>query len=355
MSLKISKNLLFGFLFLSSFFYTSQVMLSPIYFGFFTIITISIFYFFIADDITVDLNFIFGIFGLFYSLLIFYKVTDFGTYVNFVMCMFLLIFYSVLFKNTTLKGNRLILFFTLLLLSLYIFECIYRLSNPILTEKMLANKDELLFFYQYKFNSIMFIDSNFVALSLISFIATVDVLFKENRFKVYLFTTLLILLILTFSRAALISIVIYFFLKNAGFRMKLIVLFFIGVCIFFIFPIIVNDGSYLSKIKILNYFYKYLMQIDFLTFLLGSGIGSSANVLGIGSHNLFVLLVVEFGFISLLGFLFFVLYNIYQTSYKSIPYWSSILVCGFSLGSVYVFIFFPALLLTSKYRSVYNE
>ncbi|MDT3275663.1 hypothetical protein Q4Q54_19615 [Shewanella sp. SP2S2-4] len=355
MSLKISKNSLLGFLFCSCFFYTSQIMLSPVYFGFSIVIVILIFNFFIVDELVVDLNFIFGSLGLLYALLIFYKVTDFGTYVNFIMCMFLLITYSVLFKNTIFINKRVVLFFTFLLLSLYFFESFYRISNPIITEKMLSNPDESLLFYKYKFNSIMFIDSNFVALSLISFIVTVDILFEKSKMKTYLFSMLFILLVLTFSRAALISVVLYFFLKHTNLNTKFIFSIIIGLTLLYIIPIIVNDGSYLSKIKILNVFYQYLLRIDTFTFLFGSGVGTSADVLGIGSHNLFVLLVVEFGFISLLGFFSFVIFNIYHTSCKSFPYWCSIFVCGFSLGSIYVFIFLPALLLTSKYRSVCNE
>jgi hypothetical protein len=352
---KIGKRSLLGFLVFCCYLYTSQVMLSPVYFGFFMALIIGVASIFVTNARNVvDANFFLGLLGLGYALVILDRVSDFGTYINYVMCMVLIASYSLIFKSVNLRVSGIRPYLVFIILLLYVFECAYRLNNPIYTQAMLSNEDESLIFYPYKYNSIMFIDSNFVGLSLISFIATVDIILNKSKIKFLFITALVILLALTFSRAALISILIYFSIKRVS--LKSLVLFAVFLLLFSVYavPMIISDGSYLSKIKILNYFNQYLINADCLTILLGSGVGSSADVLGIGSHNLFVLLVVEFGLISLLGFFSFIVINLIQTSFKSFPYWLSILVCGFSLGSIYVFIFIPALLLINHSKHSEN-
>lgn len=331
---------------LSVFFYTSQLFLSPVYL-FFTLFIVLVFAYFIKErKYKVDYNFYMGVLGLLYSGILFIKVTDFGTYINFIMCMILLIFYPMLYQRHTIKVTKIVYLTIFLLLLLYFSEAAYRFLNPVITPAMLKNTDESLLFYQFKFNSIMFTDSNFVALSLISLLYFFITILPKGYFKVIVILSVLVLILLTLSRAAYISTIALLFLHYAKLKYKVIV----GFVFLFLFIIISSyifqDGSFLSKLTIIDLFIKYLEKTTLLTLLLGSGIGSSVEVLGVGSHNLFVLLAVEFGFIGLFWFLIYVACNVLLTSFKTFPYWVAILLCGFSLGSMYAFVFLPALVAT---------
>lgn len=334
----------------SCFFYTSKIMISPIYVFFSIFIVLLFIYISFLEQFRVDGNFVFGVVGFFYSLSIFNNVTDFGTYANLIMCMLLILSFSVLFNRIVMNDNYLLLILIGVVFCLYIFESIYRITHPEINEAMLANADESLMFYQYKFNSIMFFDSNFVGLSLISFIAFIDIVYTNNKLKFFLIFFAVVLLILTLSRAAYIAVAFYFPLKYFRLKIKIAAVVFILIIGLYFFNGILSDGSFLSKLKILDYFFEYLHSVDLFSFLFGSGIGSSLDVLGIGSHNLFVLMIVEYGFVFFVWFLFFVTYNIIKTSMSSFPYWCSIFICGFSLGSIYPFVFMPALLLAYQRR-----
>lgn len=350
MNVLISNKTALIFISTSCFLYTSKIMISPIYIFFSVFIALLFIYISFSEQFHVDGNFIFGVAGFFYSLLIFNNVTDFGTFANLIMCMLLFLSFPVLFNRTVMNNDYLLLILVGLVFCLYVFESIYRISHPEINEAMLANADESLLFYQYKFNSIMFFDSNFVGLSLISFIAFIDIVYTNTKLKFFLVSLAVVLLILTLSRAAYIAIAFYFPLKYFRLKIKIAAVVFILIIGLYFFNGILSDGSFLSKLKILDYFFDYLRSVDLLAFLFGSGIGSSLDVLGIGSHNLFVLMIVEYGFVFFVWFLFFVVYNIIKTSMSSFPYWCSIFICGFSLGSIYPFVFMPALLLAYQRR-----
>ena len=331
---------------LSVFFYTSQLFLSPVYlfFAFFLVLVSA--FFLNKNTHKIDYNFYFGSLGFVYAIIIFMNVTDYGTYTNYIMCMLLIVFYPLLFNKHRIKITKALYFSVYVLLALYAFEAIYRFLNPVVSSEMLNNTDESLLFYQFKFNSVMFTDSNFVALSLMCLLYFIIIAIPKGKVKGFLIFSILLLIVLTLSRAVYISTLALLFFHYARFKYKVILSVFVGIASITIIPYILNDGSFLSKLKIINIFIAYLSEIDFVTLLLGSGIGTSADVLGIGSHNLFVLLVVEFGFISLVWFLFYVVCNILFSSFRTLPFWVAITICGFSLGSMYAFIFLPPLVAT---------
>lgn len=340
---------------LSVFFYTSQLFLSPVYL-FFTLFIVLVFAYFTQERKSkVDYNFYMGLLGLIYSAVLFFNATDFGTYINFLMCVALLIFYPLLYRGHKIEVTKVVYFAIFILLLLYLSEAVYRFMNPLVSPEMLKNTDESLLFYQFKFNSIMFTDSNFVALSLICLLYFFMTLLPKGYLKVIIIFSVLVLILLTLSRAAYISTIFLLFMHYAKLKYKVM----LGGGFLFLFvilsPYIFQDGSFMSKLKIIKFFIVYLEKTQLITLLIGSGIGSSADVLGIGSHNLFVLLVVEFGFIGLFWFLIYVLYNVLFSSFKTLPYWGAILLCGFSLGSMYAFVFLPALVATYDKNKKYDK
>ena len=305
-------------------------------------------YFIKLNYLRVDGHFFIGIFSLLYAFVIFYQVSDYGTYINFIFCGILIAFYPTIFLALRSESFSLSIYPIIFLLSLYVFECVYRISNPIYTEAMMHSSNESLLFYQYKFNSFMFTDSNFVGLSLLSLYCIVDEFLKGERARILVKVTIFLLLLFTFSRAAYLSFFVYIVLKNSGYRLKVFLILSAGLASIVAVPLILNDGSFLSKMKILSYYSEFFNSSDLLQLLVGVGIGESFNVLGIGSHNLFVLLNVEFGIIGFFWFVALVVYNIFKTKFKTIPYWLAIHLCGFSLGVIYPFVFLPAIMIAYK-------
>lgn len=337
----------FSVILLGAFTYTSQLFLSPVYifFIFFTILAAA--YFIVpTKKNTVDYNLAFGMIGLAFSAVALSITSDFGTFINFFMVVILVFIYPFMYKGYSIKVNNTVYLVFSLLLVLYSIEAANRFINPIVPPGFLEKADESLLFYQYKYNSIMFTDSNFVALSLISLLSIVTTLFSRENFKKIFMFIILLLIILTLSRAAYVATMVLIFLQYSDRKSKALFVIFASVIFVLFLPVILNDGSYLSKLKIIELLQVYITKVDFLTLLVGSGIGNSVSALGIGAHNLFVLLIVEYGLIGFIWFISYVIYNVFSTSFKTMPYWAAIFICGFSLGAVYPFIFLPALVIT---------
>lgn len=291
-----------------------------------------------------DGNFIFGAFSLAYAVFIFPMVGDYGTYLNFILSGIIILVLPSLLSSMTAIRYSVNVWVLWGIISLYVVEATYRILNPIVKTSMLEKQDESLMFYQYKYNSIMFVDSNFVAFSLISLLFIVDSFFHKEKVKKLFVIAIVILITLTFSRAAYISLVAYLFIKHATRSQKIYLFILMSIVASFVLPLILSDGSYLSKLDIIDSFLIYFEQADVIMLLFGAGIGRAIDFLHIGAHNIFVLLNVEFGFIAFLWYCAFVVFNIYKSKYKTMPYWIAINLCGFSLGAIYPFVFLAALL-----------
>lgn len=291
-----------------------------------------------------DGNFIFGAFAIAYAVFIYPMVSDYGTYLNFIFSGIIILVLPSLLSSMAAIQYSVNVRVLLGILSLYVVEAIYRILNPIIKTSMLEKQDESLMFYQYKYNSIMFVDSNFVAFSLISLIFIVDSFCNNKKLKKFFIITTCILMTLTLSRAGCISLVAYLFVKHATRSQKIYLFILMAILTSFVLPLILSDGSYLSKLDIIDSFIIYFEQADVIMLLFGAGIGRAIDFLHIGAHNIFVLLNVEFGFIAFIWYCAFVFFNIYKSKYKTVPYWIAINLCGFSLGAIYPFVFFAALL-----------
>lgn len=294
--------------------------------------------------VKIDGHFVFGAFLLAYATFISPMVSDYGTYLNFIFSGVIIVVLPSLLNNMKAIRYNVNVWVLLGIFSLYVAEAIYRILNPIVKTSMLEKQDESLMFYQYKYNSIMFVDSNFVAFSLISLLFIVDSFFHKEKIKKFFIVAICVLIALTFSRAAYISLVAYLFIKHATRSQKIYLFILMAILASFVLPLILSDGSYLSKLDIIDSFLIYFEQADVIMLLFGAGIGRAIDFLHIGAHNIFVLLNVEFGFIAFLWYCAFVSFNIYKSKYKTVPYWIAINLCGFSLGAIYPFVFLAALL-----------
>lgn len=198
---------------------------------------------------------------------------------------------------------------------IFFLDTVWRLTHPEL-ERIGVNIDqgEFAYLYAFKSNSLIYSDTNVMAIHLLClmfFFVVAKQLGKLKVRNIWLWT-LGVLIIFTFSRAGIISmllglLLIYFQKMNIIFK----VVFFI----FGIFGIVwslgtfdftsFEDGSFRSKLFIFDNFLSYLEVQTAESFLFGNGLYQSNKATGIYSHNLLIVLYVETG---IFGFIFYLSY-----------------------------------------------
>lgn len=204
---------------------------------------------------------------------------------------------------TTSKIYRYSKLLVYLSIPLLIFEALYRISNPLRIDEYIEAGREDIVFYAYKFNSIMYQDSNFVSIFILSLLFFWFYLNSKLKNKGYFVTCiLLILLLLTISRAAIITstifIILYFFKKNI-YKFRTI----IGISFLLLITILIPylnelskfDGSFSSKFLIFKLTKDYFINASFLSIFFGVGLGNTYTNIGIGSHNILSLYLIESG------------------------------------------------------------
>lgn len=184
-------------------------------------------------------------------------------------------------------------------------------------------------FYAYKMNGLMYQDSNFLGLHasvLFGFSCFLSEKYSKNMFLEKLLLTISICGSL--SRASMVAgLVIFLFSLRHNKRILalLIVLTFFAFLVYGL-AYIESDGSYSSKQDIIKYATQFISERATIgNVLLGVGFGNSVNVLGIGAHNLFVMLIIERGVIGLILVSLFWFAICRQTRWTSLyvflPFW----------------------------------
>lgn len=212
---------------------------------------------------------------------------------------------------------------------IFLVDFAYRMSNSI------NQYSGLLAFYNFKFNDLMFLDSNwpgFMAMLLFSFL----VYFKDNKFIKSKFILIISFLLVaqTLSRAAMACcIIVLIFSKFLKFkkstRYYIITLglpLILGSIIFILTNL--KDGSYLSKLTLLQGMLYYITHFDLNTLLWGNYPDACHDNLifmhvWLGGH-LYMTRYIDFGFLTgLFEFiLFFVIckYTHYKALYILLPF-----------------------------------
>ncbi|PNW18758.1 hypothetical protein C1642_02710 [Acinetobacter sp. AKBS16] len=204
-------------------------------------------------------------------------------------------------------------------------------------------------FYDYKW-SLLYFDSNFVSFIILFFLMFAVFLKEKNIFNIgkIRFSLLIILLILTFSRASIVSfIVTYLFVKSGNkYKTPIFILFLIGY--FYIASELIGkytsgvsyvdvDGSFNSKFYLISVAIDNYNSIPVINKLFGIGLNNFLYYSdGIFAHNIFITLLYEFGVLGTIMFIFFLCYSYYKIG-KDVAYiYIPLLVAGFSLFSAYV-------------------
>lgn len=247
-------------------------------------------------------------------------------------------------------------------IGLLLIDSIYRLSHPgAPTEEafnVMSNSEDRVF-YLFKFNSIMFLDSNSTGLIIIILfftILSIERILKEMNGDFKLAKFLLFLLLLgTLSRAAYMAFLIGL-LSATIIRQKFskkIIMSLIGI--FISIPIIIltfdyfsTDASFDTKFDIFFLTYSKFQHLSIYETLFGVGFGHATEAIGIYTHLLVLTYLLEMGVFGLLIFMAFIFYYIYK--FDSLV-WIPVFIVGLSFF-MYVgtpFLFTPLALIANIY------
>lgn len=260
------------------------------------------------------------------------------------------------------------------------FEAFWRLTHPALSRNGVVSTDSAHdTFYIFKISSIMFQDSNFVALILIvmTFLSFYIYQYVDKKlFYKFMTIAFAILTILTLSRAAIAAMFFVFlayyslnFLKkhlNILIIKKLLTLklfIFIPIAIIavvmFIYGVylFLSDESFVTKFQIFFDTWKYIKTVSIWNLL--TGIGSNIDLIksyfGRGTHCLIPTYVVWNGLIGLFLVFYFWYQTIKETKYKTALIIVPIFLTGFALGAVTTHILYVSLAIITYFEKILPE
>lgn len=323
--------------------YLSQIIISPVYF----IVLIGLFLFFIGDNKIANVyKYQFYSVGIFFIYLLatnFARV-DFSIYGNLFITAIVAIFTPFTLRNLSKKDKSSVFkWYMLINILLVSIDAYWRFTHPDYeSAKNLERLYELgLGFQLYKTNSLMYIDSNFVANQVLISIVALLILSKIKLRNNYTFFALLILLLLCLSRSAVITfsltmVYIYFNGINKKFKKMLGFLFpiFIIIISYEIYKLVQDDLSFQSKFHIFSISYDYFINANAYNKLFGVGLTNGVYAIGKGTHSLYATLFIETGLIGVLLFSNMIL-SLFVKKYIR-PLIIAYLITSFSLGSIMV-------------------
>ena len=234
----------------------------------------------------------------------------------------------------------------LLNLVLVTADAVYRFINSKVSSEVMANLERHdSVFYIFKLNSMMFHDSNGVGNLLVPlyfFTLYLESKFDENLFVIKLL--LFVLCISTFSRAAILAIVVFqvlYSLKKKMRKLKTLILLLIpiiagiaGILSLKFYDFYQNDLSFQSKLEIIFDTIEVVNKSSFLENTIGIGLENSPNVIGRSAHNILVTYLLETGLVGL-----FLLINLWVIIYfkskgKLFYIMFAYLLCGMSFAGI---------------------
>ncbi|WP_139827967.1 O-antigen ligase family protein [Marivirga sericea] len=261
------------------------------------------------------------------------------------LCSFLYIVPVVYFgsKLKTQELEKVINFFIIFSFIILVSEGISRLIDPEMKYAQFKGVDSR-WIYMYKFDGIMYTDSNATGLHIICLFFFI-LYWAREREKKFLFIRwgLIILLIFTFSRAAwlgaIIGLIYIYGFKGKYFKRFIIFMSTSGIIVAFLgigYSKISGDISFLSKLYILETTYDYLKSADIMNLIFGVGFFKSEEVLGIYGHNIFIVFLLESGIIGLTFILMLFSSFVYYTRKKALWVLIPYLVTSFSAITTFV-------------------
>ncbi|HAT7659164.1 O-antigen ligase family protein [Enterobacter hormaechei subsp. xiangfangensis] len=345
----------------SGIYLTKLTPFSPVYFAF-ILICLKLVLGFIqnANFQATKYSLLCGLFILF-SFFLFLNSSP-GLVINIIITIMSPIIVSYYCRNRYIKAHTLLNIF-LLYGVIFVIDGLWRLSHPYLdnVEKL----DSLGIGFQiYKVNSLMYLDSNFVGLEAVFILSVIVYLMKELRLSGYYFlkyltviSCLILGVLLTFSRAAIIAMIIMFVvnLLLSNRRLVLLSFFLVPAFLFIVIEVVLskfeNDISFASKFHIISYTLDYISTASLTNIFFGVGIGNSIDAIGMGAHNLIVTFFIESGFFGLTLFLILLSVNCYYLKSDAFIVVMPFMIAAMSLGTTALPYFFTFSFLCSLYKT----
>lgn len=268
-------------------------------------ILLTLLMFFLPYRIKIKKRFIF-----FYLFLILSMIFNFNKVGILLLCSFTPLFY---YKYLVMKSKKVLIYvkYQLILLNLiFYFDFIYRFKGDPLAIKFsllnfISSSLSSTNFYIYKTNTFLFIDTNFVSIMIGTTYLFWKYLEKEKVVKKMKIKYLLLLLLLfTYSRAAILSIIIVF-IYNVYIKQKTLIKKSINTILFIylifnfnnIYKLLIQDESIKARIIILQDFFLNIFNLKIYELFLGVGFYNSVEILGKAGHISFVTFILESGII----------------------------------------------------------
>lgn len=309
---QIQKNWLGIFLALSTIFYikglTSKIFYQPVFI--LSIFVFIYFTFYLFKIYRINKKYIFYIsltFILFISML--FQIANGITYTNGIVNELGRIIFPFLLAISIFfileRNNELWNIFLNILIIMLLIDTLYRIFETGIYFPSLTNR------YLIKTHGILFIDPNFTG-----YIAgTIFLLLaKFKNFRKVILKKIILLLVVFYSMSfavwAGLFIVFLFAIIKRCFILKILSLFIIAIALLSLYNFVSNDGSFLTKIQILQLSYNFFTTESFVKVLIGIGHGNFASYFAEtnhGAHNL-IGISVEGGLLFLLVNIIFYFY-----------------------------------------------
>lgn len=202
-----------------------------------------------------------------------------------------------------------------LIIPLLCIESVFRWTHPT------GNDIGDLEYYRYKYSSIMYEDSNYVGIFIVTmfFLCTYMRRFHNvnlRKQQVILF----MLAILTLSKASAVIIIIFTIIFDFSAN-KFVKLGLISLVAIFGLPVflqqVLADNSLAMRFGILDRAMLWWENTSFAEKVFGVGFGNAVSAIGMGSHNIIVSYFVESGVIGLIIFTVLLISMFYQAGKNS--------------------------------------
>lgn len=180
-----------------------------------------------------------------------------------------------------------------------ILDTMWRFAHPLYADYYQGVN----FFYKYKGPGILFVDTNNTGMLVLAVIGLCWYLEHERNQTLFLIKVVLfVLLILTFSRAAILSFALFSLMFNARISkyIKIAILTVSAIYLVFHFSLVVNDASTSEKIVMLKRVLLFYQSTNLSKLFLGIGLLRSIEEFGLFTHSWPITFSVELGIVGFL-------------------------------------------------------
>ena len=245
----------------------------------------------------------------------------------------------------------------------FYIKCLLKVSIALLLIEAIARfllaSPEAHGIYMFKFNSIMYQDSNYVAIFIMSLYFLAFYLNEKKYVKLtkYLIV-LLILLIATFSRATILTTVFFsiLFTSKISRKHKLFIFLFGGIVGAIIVAKILGDESNEMRFYIINRAVDfYFNESSLLDKLFGIGFGRSQEYISFGPHLFIVMNLLESGIVGFIILIILWIKILLDSSFACKYIMFPFLISGFAMSPhliTYLYCGFAMIILLEKNNKI---